>query len=381
MANENTVSMKTFSTGDIIIQEGPEAPKEMIIVLQGNVGVFKNYKLNSEIQLKVIGQGSFHGEFPLFLAQEQKETLVALTNVAVMVVSEAGVNHFFSKHSSIAASVVTDICKKLFDSTEELRKLRPAEDREQSRRSGLFPEKHGSYRLSGMNNTSELLYASKTTCPLCAHTFDSLTVLQSKLRLDKTDTDLRTRYKGFEPLYYEITTCPNCFFSASSGSFASVSRHFADKVNQKVGPYKLEMYVLTGADRDTFSVFAGFYLALLCAPAIYPDHQLTTSGLWLKISRLYQDCEDQEMYLYAAKKALDEYNYALEHINMSEKQSQHICYIMGGLYLRMGDVNAARNFFHMAKMNKEGTPLMRQQADMRLEETRELLLKQEKIKK
>jgi uncharacterized protein (DUF2225 family) len=365
-------NLKVFPMGAVVIQEGADSPKDMVLVLQGNIGVYKHYRLNNEVQLRVIGQGSFHGEMSLFQGHEQGETLVALTKVIVLVISRKNVNEFFTRQPDMAFTIVEGICKKLAEKSTELAKYNSGgEESEPSRRSSLFPDGHGSYTLNLYNNT-EGVYSAKVTCPLCGFTFDNLAVLQSKLRVEKTDPDLRVRYKDMEPLYYEITTCPNCFFSAAAAQFEGVSRRFAADVNQKVGPYKLEMYIRTGTERDTFTVFAGYYLALLCAPVAFDDHQLITANLWLKISRLYQDCSEAQLQLFAVEKALKDYNYAYQNLKISEKQSQQLCYIMGDLYCQLGDLDAARNFFFLAKSNKEGSALMKRQADMRLEEIREL---------
>lgn len=375
MAGEITKStnIKTLPMGTVVIQEGASSPKEMILLLQGNIGVYKNYRMTTEEQIKVIGQGSFYSEMSLFLNQEQGETLVALTEVVVLSIDRRNVKSFFVNQPDMAFTIVESICKKLDEASSELRKLRPAKDLPApSRRSTLFPDGHGNYTLPLVND-SEILYTAKTTCPLCGHTFDSLGIIYSKLKLKQTDPDLRVWYKDFEPLYYEIITCPNCFFSALSSSFDTVSRQFASDVNQAVGPYKLEMYIKTGMERDSFTVFAGYYLALLSAPVVFDEYQLTTANLWLKLSRIYHDCNEQALYLHAVDNALINYRYSYENLNIPDNKTQQICYIIGDLYSKKGDIDAAQKFFFFAKMDKKGSPVMTRQTDLRLEEIREIM--------
>lgn len=369
MADANQSNVKVFPAGTVILQEGPSSPKAMIVVLQGNVGVFRNYGMNTQTQTKVLTQGNVHGELSLFLGHDHRDTLVALTNSAALIVDRRNIAEFFSKQSSLAITVIEGLCRKMSDPNyfkEE------ASAGDSHRRSSLFPESHGNYTLP-MNNDNELLFPTKTTCPLCGHTFDTLTIFESRLRRETTDPDQRVRYQGIEPLYYEIMTCPNCFLSASAGKFEEVPRSAANSIMQQVGPYKLEMYIRTGKDRDTFTVFAGYYLALLCAPYIYDDYQMTTATLWLKISRLYQDVEDGQLFLYATQKALDDYLYSYEYLNVNEKQSQQLCYMIGEMYFRLGDYEKSRQYLFMAKTNKEGTPLMQRQADLRIDDVRDAM--------
>jgi uncharacterized protein (DUF2225 family) len=344
-----------------------------MILLQGNLGVYKDYRMQSEEQLKVLSAGSFYGEMSLFLNQDQAHTLVALSQAMVLLIDRKRVGEFFSAQPDMAFNMIEEICRRLREADSTLEKYRRSEQSHTaSKKSKLFPEGHGSYMLPMKNDNSDYLYLEKRTCPLCGHSFDSLSYIVSRLRLDRTDPDLRTRYKDFEPLYYEIVTCPNCFFSAAFDTFATVSKRQADPVNQLLGPYRLEMYIRTGMERDTFTVFAGYYLAIMCAPVCFDDYQLVTGNLWMKLSRLYQDVGDNRMYAYASAKSLEEYRYAYENLNVSEKASQQLCYLMADLYFRAGDVDTARNFFFLAKTNKQGSAVLARQADIRLEEIREL---------
>lgn len=375
MINNNLQSMnlKEFPLGAVIVQEGVSSPKVMVIVLKGNVGVYKNYKLSSEVFKKVIGPGSFHGEHSLFLNHEQTESLVALTSVVVLLVNKKNVNEFFSSHTDMALTIVENICERLAKTTAILEKQQQeSKTAVASGISKLFPEKHGSYVLPLSNSNEELIYCIKVTCPLCKHTFDNLGTMMSRLKRSSSDVDMRIRYKDAEPLYYEIVTCPNCFFSADYHSFPDVSGKFSDDVNQKVGPYKLEICIQTGRDRDTFSVFSGYYLALLCAPIIFSDYQLIIANLWLKISRLYNDCKDIEMEKYASRQALENYQYAYSNLRISEKQYQQVCYLIGELNCKLGDLEAAKNFLYIVKRHPSATDVMKRQADKRIDEIREL---------
>ena len=369
MSTEILSGVGVYPSGTVIIKEGPASPKAMSIILQGSIAVLRNYGMNTERQLKVLTQGNVHGELNLFTGQPPRDTLVALTDATVLTVTRKNISEFFSKQTALAISVVEGLCKKLLENSAE---EQSDTEGDLSQKSTLFPEGHGSYTL-GLMNRSDLVFPTSSICPLCAHTFDTLTVFESRLRRDKTDPDQRVHYQGIEPMYYEIVTCPNCLFSAGAAKFEFADKSAVGKIMQSVGPYKLEMFIHTGIERDTFTVFAGFYLALLCAPHIYDDHQLITASLWLKISRLYQDAGDENMFLYATKKALEDYLYSYEHLRINEKQSQQVSYMIGEMYFRIHDYDKARQYLFTAKTNKEGTPLLQRQADIRIDEIREVM--------
>jgi len=365
-------SIKRFNKGDVIAQEGSTA-KELFILLQGSVGVYRNFGIAAESQVDVLSQGSFYGEMSLFLGRPQNTTLVALSISTVLIVNRKNINDFFATKPDMAFSMIEGICKKLDDVSELLMKANKNTVTQSTSKSGaLFPEGHGSYTLE-MDNRQDILYLQKHTCPLCGYAFENLTVITSKLRLEQTDADLRSRYKGIEPLHYDIVTCPSCFFSATNEMFPTASKKSAENVNKAIGPYKLGLEIKTGADRDAFTVFAGYYLAILCAPVVSDTPQMTTAGFHQKLSRLYQDCGDERMYLHASEKALEDYLYAYQYLHISEKWTQQLCYIIGDLYFRTGDYDQSRNYFFLAKTNKVGTNVLKRKADVRLEEIRELI--------
>jgi uncharacterized protein (DUF2225 family) len=248
-----------------------------------------------------------------------------------------------------------------------------AADTAESGGASLFPEGHGDYsgklKLAHIENPTSLLSFIKTSCPLCKTEFEEPFLMQSRLRRTVTDPDMRARFADVEPMHYAVVTCP---FSATNDLFQNASKRLANDVNQKTGPYCLDIKVSAGRERDTFTVFAGYYLALLCAPVVSETPPLAVAKLWLNLDRIYQDAGDQNMADFAAKKAFDSYKYAFEHVHMSEKASQQLCYIMGDLTMRVGDIHIARNYFFMCKSNKAaGSAVMEMQADKRLEQIRE----------
>jgi uncharacterized protein (DUF2225 family) len=212
----------------------------------------------------------------------------------------------------------------------------------------ILPEGHGSYTLTPAND-SDALAVVKTDCPLCGRNFDNHFLLSSKLRRTGSDPDMRVRFAGIEPMHYNITTCPDCLFSAESEVFTDASKRAADDVFSALAPYK-GTQVKIGRERDIDSVFKSYYLALICAPIVtekFPD--LTVAGLWIKIMRLYEDCGDKSMYEYAFDKTFAAYNHVYSSVRIPDKQSQQVAYILAELNFKRGNYDEARQLFHPLK--------------------------------
>ena len=363
---------KIFPKGSIIAKAHDQNSKELFVVLQGSVGVYSDWGQANPTQTAVLSPGSYYGELSIFLNKTREHTLVSLGDSMVKIINRRMLPEFFSKQPDFAIKFVESICKNLDTAQKSLEQYNLAKaSQEASRNSTLFPEGHGNYTLP-INNANELLYEDKIICPLCAHNFVNMTIIGSRLKPIGTDDDMRVRYKDIEPLHYDIITCPSCFYSATTTQFPTLSKKSAENINAAVGPHILDMYITSGTKRDTFTVFAGYYLAMLCAQS-FDNPQMLTANLWLKLSRIYQDCEDTEMYLYASKRSLDDFSHCYQYQNIQGKQLQNMVYIMGDLCQRVGELTRAREYFFMAKTDKEGTPVIARKADLRLDKIRDLI--------
>lgn len=364
---------KAFSKGEVIARFNPEALSDMYVLIQGEVAVYKNYGMNNQELVTIVKAGDCFGEKAFFLGQSQAESFVALSAAVVMEITKRGFADFLKTSPDLVFTQFQKVYTELAASNEELAKHTHSSIRQTSTaKSLLLPEEHGEYELNLNNADESMLYINKTVCPLCGCSFDSLAYIATRLRAETTDDDLRTRYKNFEPMYYDIVTCPNCLFSAQNDIFDTASKRLADSINSEIGQYRLGMYINTGYERDTFSVFAGYYLAIKCAPLAFDNPQLITANLWLKLSRMYQDVNDEAMYLYSSQKAFEDYKYVYENINLSDKVLQQVAYLMGDLKMRSNDIDEARNLFFAAKTAKDASAVITRMADNRLEDIRAL---------
>jgi hypothetical protein len=381
---DDTLNIGKFPSGTIIISD--ESPKEMIVVLQGDAGLYKNYKKPDEIFIKSVGAGNFCCEQSLFLNREHDNTLVAVSDVFALAITRDNINEFYAKFPDVAFSITEAIYQKFVDATALLWDIKAeVEEQTEAEAKGnykpapkpaqkytLFPEGHGDYTLALSNANANIISLTQSACPLCGRKFDSHYILMSKLRRDKTDPDMRIRYKDAEPLHYNVITCPNCLFSAESTSFPTAQKKHTDAVNDMLAKHRAEISIKTGAERDSLTVFAGYYLALLCAPIVFDNHELVVAGLWLKISRLYEDCGDSPMHIYAVKQALEAYNHVYTNICINDKQTQQVRFVIAELYFKLGAYDESRQFFYMLKADPL-TPLsISRPVEARLDKIKEI---------
>ncbi|MCL1832355.1 MAG: DUF2225 domain-containing protein [Oscillospiraceae bacterium] len=234
----------------------------------------------------------------------------------------------------------------------------------------LFPDGHGEYSIKPAND-SDALTIVQAKCVLCDHEFDNHFILTTRMRRKGVDPDLRMRYKEFEPMHYGITTCPKCLFSAETEEFPNVRKKRAQAVQDALEPYK-GTKIKIGKERDIQSVFASYYLALVCAPAAIDEQcELAMAGLWLKLFRLYEDCGDERMREFAMKRAYDEYYHVYTKCRTNDKQSQQIAFLLGEFNYKMKNYDEARRFLHPLKKAFGASSLFIKTVEDRLEVIRE----------
>ena len=234
----------------------------------------------------------------------------------------------------------------------------------------LFPEGHtGKYELKLVPADNTHMCEIDYTCPVCGSTFKGLKILTSRLGASTSDPDTRRHYKNFDPIYYEVITCPFCLFSALAGMFNSIEDVRTDFLED------LQIYhnadFRFGTEPDTAAVFAGYYLALICAPQSFSKPQLIEASLLHKLSWMYHDCGDRSMEELYAQKALERYLRGYVELEMSADKEVQLCMVIGELSFEAGNLRDAKSYYYKAKMNPLSPAYMKRRASNRLEDLKD----------
>jgi uncharacterized protein (DUF2225 family) len=234
----------------------------------------------------------------------------------------------------------------------------------------IYPEGHkGGYDLKLKENPAYMLTGS-FSCPLCGVSFKAFKVRDVKLIPLKVG-ELRTKYKDFEPMYYEITSCPNCRYSAQTPLYDKLSTPRKRLIKEALAPYipyLPEFSETLTPDR----VFERYYLALMCYGVGFGDKELLEAGLWLKLCNLYADAEDADMEAYAAGEAQKSYLAAFQKLRISPMKFPSLNLRIGMLSIRVGDNKTARDFLYKVKIDANSTRLQKDTADDALNDLKAL---------
>lgn len=380
-----------YVKGEVMLREGTISDKLGIIVA-GNAALYKNFGTTSAILNSALTQDGFFGEQGVLLGIPNEFSVVAMSDVVVLHFKREALPDFVKKHPETTIGILKTLCSKTLGNPLQqpaappVKPVAPPQSTAVSPVQvnapkpslapsapipGLFPEWHGDCDLKLAEDSREIVVMRSYTCPLCGKEFKANTVRQTKLVTARTDDDMRTRYKNIEPLHYDVVTCPACYYSALTEQFPKGLRSKSKVWAEKIGAFKPSLSLHLDESIDSRTVFAQYYLALLCAPVCLDRSEMALALLWLKLSRLYQDSEAREMDEHATGEALKAYTRAYETLEVGPETSQRLFLTLGELNLRLGKVNDAKNFFYKAKVQKPGSAALSKQADNRIEDIRE----------
>ncbi len=84
-------------------------------------------------------------------------------------------------------------------------------------------------------NEIDYLFEKTHTCPVCDEEFKCSAVRTGKAKLIGTDTDLRPRYQGVDPLKYDAIVCPRCGYAGVNRFFTVITTPQAKLVMDQIG--------------------------------------------------------------------------------------------------------------------------------------------------
>jgi uncharacterized protein len=397
-------SMKFFRADDYIFHQD-EPGNEMYIILSGRVGVYINTMGDFPIKVSLLESGDFLGEISLLDDTPCNATAIAETDTTVIAISKNNFQTFICEQSSITYRIMQGLIHQVSQLYNELSKCKigdrpipkiseiaepekyneevPVESQAEDTTieadknptingfGNLFPAGHKKYNLSAPNVYDEYLITTQARCPVCKESFSGKKQYLSKLKFEKVDFDFRKHYQDFEPLWYSLWVCPHCYYTNYYTEFDAIPTYKTQNLLARTSELKKKFTCQFDEPRTIDQVFTAYYLALFCAEC-YNANSLKLAKIWLQLSWLYHDVNDEEMFKTASDLALKNYYDVLYKTgeNLSIGQAQQCFILLGELYLIKGDEKEAMKHFYTAIKKDGGKEAFNQQAEERLHDLR-----------
>ncbi len=379
--------VRKYAADEIFFHFG-DSGHEMFIILQGHVGIYINSLDGSPLQIASLKNGDFFGEMSLLENMPRSATIIALEDTICLVIDESNFEQVMAEQPNLAFRIMKGMSNRLRQQNEELSFLKQGskpevEDTTRSTSiasaplpfsSDIYPPGHKSYSLSAPTTHDTYLFDNETLCPVCEKKFPVKMVRSSKLRLDKIDPDLRQHFHDFDPLWYAVWICPYCYYANFNFEFKQVNETLIKKIIEQGQKLKSQINIGFSFPRKIDEVFTSYYMILQTLQVGKVD-SIKTAKIWLRLSWLYSDVKDEEMYNYTTEKALEAYSdsYFNTQRNTTIEQDQHLTVLLGELCLRLDRKEEALKHFRNSIVRKGGNNNLNRQAEDRIHELRTAL--------
>lgn len=95
------------------------------------------------------------------------------------------------------------------------------------------------FDLNGQNGAdipdeTDFIYDKAYTCPVCGEKFTNKTARSGKARLLRQDRDLRPVYSNFDPIKYDVISCPECGYSSLEKWFSNLAKPQIEAVKSNI---------------------------------------------------------------------------------------------------------------------------------------------------
>lgn len=187
-----------------------------------------------------------------------------------------------------------------------------------------------------------IYYTGTETCPFCKSKFETTKIRNSRVKIERQDTDFCPYYKNSDnPIFYEVFICPNCSYAFNKNSkplYEPYTSLIKEKYIEKVSsPLQL-------CGKRTISEAIMSFKVLYLVSVSIKEKKLTLGNIALKISWLYRyqnDSENEEKYLKFALNFFEE-SLATEE---TPSEVEKLMFLIAELNTKVGSADSARKMF------------------------------------
>ncbi len=361
-------NVKLFKEGSIIIRENHINTQMMYIIINGSVKLVKGYGTENQEIEDTLGSGQLFGEQCLFTDKNPTASVVAETPVSAICVTKEYFIELTKNNPRAIYMIMGELCNLLTLAKESGPKKKASVQvvKVEDSKVSLLPAKHKGYGIPMPESFEDYILTAQKKCPFCKTQFKTQVPYVSKLKLKQpAGCDMRKHYTDFEITWFEVITCPNCYFSCYEEYFDNESIIYKSPEVVKTLKEVHEIYKLNfEEERNLEFVFICHYLSLLSAKAFDNEKQIT-ARLWLELTYLYADAKDMEMYQYSVEKAKEMFELFYGSVNMRPEMEQYCCLVLAHLCFELKDEKNAVMYINKVRTTRDGTAVYKNMAENR----------------
>lgn len=303
----NTFKLKK----DEILFEPGAKPKCFYLLTQGKVELIKIFPAGFTVE-KCMEAGMTIGDIPFFSKTPLNYQAKVKEEATLISINESEVDLFIEAYPHFVFEMLKRLTATLKETNAEL-EMAAGQSRDSKgidhKSSVDIVEVEKNYQIESKQkypmllpeNHDEFLYLKEVECPICDQKFSVNQIRASKLLFDRTDRDLRKRYKNFDELWYQLWRCPRCGYVHFHNEFFKISPTVKKELFECL-PRKSNFGDLKLVKRDINQVLDDYYHFNKLI-AFYNVDSIVKVRLWQSIAWLLDDVKDEEA-AYKARRVL-----------------------------------------------------------------------------
>lgn len=375
-----------INENETVFEEGAPSSNDIYVVFSGKVAQYsKQIQPGKDIKIYEFKAGSTMGAAAAISQKPYTYTAKAVEKSALILLTPEKFNEVCEKIPQFAKTVIEDLSgqlNRLYFKEIKLDPPKPVETPQiqakkievNNEAAELFPLGIKLYNITEPETYKNYIYDYEISCPVCKNLIHTKTQLTSRLKLINTDYDLHKHYENFEPVWYNIWTCPSCYYSNLYYDFEdSLGTMNEQELIGKLEKVKKQVKLNFTYPKNVDEAISSYYIAIYCAE-FYDAPYLKFAKLWLQLSWLYKNIEDDDMHMKAAQKALDYYNkmYYNSHEKLDPVHEQACLIVMAELFILFDDLDRALTFLVNARKFEGGNRYYALRAERRADDVREM---------
>ena len=303
---------KVFSKDDYICYEG-QPGSEMYIILKGSIGIFLTSAIGTLTQVATIKEGDFFGEMAIFDNLPRSASCIAMEDTICVAVDKENLQEFLATCPDIAKQMLENMSGRIRKLDDELYKNNRFVKNRHVPRFQIPTEYKYHPAIKEPFQNPDYFIKYKQACPICGKAITVTDVKRNLLQMRSMDLDCKITYFQCEPLWYEIMTCPYCYYTNHYLKFFGIN-NFEQEVVQRILEKEQKPIVEARMDKSSeFDYLVTKYIqAIHLNENINPGANALIGGMWRNLYWLSRDLLDKEFVNYCAKKAAEKLKIAIE---------------------------------------------------------------------
>ena len=301
-----------FTKDEYICYEG-EPGNEMYIILKGLVGVYVTNAMGALVEVSQINVGDFFGEMAIFDKLPRSATCIALEDTICVAINKDNLLDFLCQCPDMAEQILKNMSTRIRKLNNDLYK-NSRQVKVKKVEPFAIPDEYGfSHVVKEPYQNPKYFSEFKQKCPVCGRIITLTNIKRHLMEVKNVDLDGRINYMMSDPLWYEIMTCPHCFYSNYGINFFNINEIEVEKLRkllklQHAPVVKDSLIKKTKFDEVVFSYLQAIHINEM----INGSDSALLGTLWLYLYWLARDAGDDKFRGYCVNKAIEKLKEAID---------------------------------------------------------------------